>query len=183
MTSHSWTHVACKLVVLGYLQLHQGSEKAKFDAFAFSAAATTCRAQEVAPSIFHKLPFIFVSSPLFPFSYWRVVRSTTLHQQLMRWCNLNDDSFVPLQFIVKRKGLDCTEYGLVDGSVAKRQRLATDDGTKVFSPVTLDMVEDYEAFVKSFKRTVHHCKDEKGVLELGEFSLKLHFAFQFVTFH
>lgn len=84
-----------------------------------------------------------------------------------------DDSFVPMQFIVKRKGLDCTEYGLVDGHIAKRQRLATDADTEVNSPVTLEMVEDYEAFVKSFKRTVYHCMDEKGVLELGEFLLKL----------
>ncbi len=73
-----------------------------------------------------------------------------------------------LQFIVKRKGLDCTEYGLVDEHVAKRQRLTADDEDMPECPLTLDMVEDYEAFVKGFKRTVHHCMDDKGVLELGE---------------
>lgn len=72
------------------------------------------------------------------------------------------------QFIVKRKGLDCTEYGLVDGRLAKRQRLTTDDENMPGCPLTLGMVEDYEAFVKDFKRTVHHCMDEKGVLELGK---------------
>lgn len=32
-----------------------------------------------------------------------------------------------LQYMVKRKGLDFTEYGLVDARAAKRQRLAGDN--------------------------------------------------------
>lgn len=31
-----------------------------------------------------------------------------------------------MQYMVKRKGLDFTEYGLVDARAAKRQRLNTD---------------------------------------------------------
>ena len=38
-----------------------------------------------------------------------------------------------MQFIVKRKGLDLTEYGLVDAQAVKRQRLEPD----VRTPVTL----------------------------------------------
>ena len=38
-----------------------------------------------------------------------------------------------VQFIVKRKGLDLTEYGLVDAQAVKRQRLEPD----VKTPVTL----------------------------------------------
>jgi hypothetical protein len=71
---------------------------------------------------------------------------------------------------VKRKGLDCTEYGLVDGCLAKRQRLTANDEDAPGCPLTLDMVEDYETFVKTFKRTVHHCMDDKGILELGEYA-------------
>ena len=39
-----------------------------------------------------------------------------------------------MQFIVKRKGLDLTEYGLVDAQAVKRQRLEPD----VKTPVTLE---------------------------------------------
>ncbi len=74
------------------------------------------------------------------------------------------------QFLVKRKGLGCHEYGLVDSRVAKRQRLqplpAADDAVEAAaegaaasegaaaaatataspaaSPVSLQMVNEYE---------------------------------------
>lgn len=45
------------------------------------------------------------------------------------------DKEVSLQLIVKRKGLNLTEYGLVDAARVKRQRLAKhEDG-----PVSLQM--------------------------------------------
>jgi hypothetical protein len=69
--------------------------------------------------------------------------------------------------VVKRKGLDYTEYGLVDARAAKRQRLAPDAPDAAPCPVNLAMVEEYESFVKTFKRTFHHCTDAKGVLALG----------------
>ena len=42
---------------------------------------------------------------------------------------------VSVQLIVKRKGLDLTEYGLVDASLVKRQRLEGDSK----APVSLQM--------------------------------------------
>lgn len=54
-----------------------------------------------------------------------------------------------VQYLVKRKGLDYTEYGIVDGQAAKRQRRAppTDtDGAAAMPtcPVNLAQVENYE---------------------------------------
>ncbi|KAL0036922.1 hypothetical protein WJX77_005063 [Trebouxia sp. C0004] len=68
------------------------------------------------------------------------------------------------KYMVKRKGLDFTEYGLVDARAAKRQRLSGDfNDPKV--PVSLEMVEEYDTFCKDFRRCVHENQDQ-GNLDL-----------------
>ena len=49
-----------------------------------------------------------------------------------------------LQYMVKRKGLDFTEYGLVNARTAKRQRLSEDNNDPKY--VLLDR-EDFRLFV------------------------------------
>jgi hypothetical protein len=53
-----------------------------------------------------------------------------------------------MQYLVKRKGCDYTDYGIVDAQAAKRQRLAApaDGGadTAQTCPVSLAQVDDYE---------------------------------------
>lgn len=77
-----------------------------------------------------------------------------------------------VQFLVKRKGLDYAEYGLVDGGTVKRQRLlqpgASGDGTPSACGVSLAMVEEYETWRKEFERTVHD-NSEDGALNLGQY--------------
>ena len=89
---------------------------------------------------------------------------------------------MPSQFLVKRKGLGCNEYGLVDARAAKRQRLlppstitaasaasagatasggaaAEGDGgvadEATACPVSLQMVEDYEVGRHMFSQCLH----------------------------
>lgn len=79
-----------------------------------------------------------------------------------------------MQYLVKRKGLDLTDYGKVDGKAAKRQRFeqptaAQGDGTQaaVKCQVPVEMVEDYESYRKRFWAAVHE-HTERGDLNLGE---------------
>ncbi|KAL3145829.1 hypothetical protein ABBQ38_015202 [Trebouxia sp. C0009 RCD-2024] len=66
--------------------------------------------------------------------------------------------------MVKRKGLDFTEYGLVDARAAKRQRL-NGDGNDPKVAVSLEMVEEYDTFCKQFRKAVHENQDQ-GNLDL-----------------
>lgn len=53
-----------------------------------------------------------------------------------------------MQYLVKRKGCDYTDYGIVDAQAAKRQRLAASSDsaadTAPTCPVSLAQVDDYE---------------------------------------
>ncbi len=77
------------------------------------------------------------------------------------------DAGVLLQYLVKRKGLDFTECGMVDARVAKRQRLqqpGADEAPQ--SPVSIAMVDEWERFQKSFRCAVH-AHNDGGELDLG----------------
>lgn len=67
-----------------------------------------------------------------------------------------------LQYLVKRQGADYTDYGLVDAKAVKRQRL---QGSQT-GPICLDLVAEYEEFVRRFKQSVHNHKDGSA-LDLG----------------
>jgi hypothetical protein len=76
------------------------------------------------------------------------------------------------QYLVKRRGLDLTQYGKVDARAAKRQRFegVTGDkgsaGSSSSMPVLLEMVDEYEGFTSKFWSSVHdHTED--GDLDLG----------------
>ena len=55
-----------------------------------------------------------------------------------------------MQYLVKRKGCDYTDYGIVDAQAAKRQRLAASADstadTAPVCPVSLAQVDDYEVW-------------------------------------
>jgi hypothetical protein len=99
-----------------------------------------------------------------------------------------------LQYLVKRKGLDLTDYGKVDIKQAKRQRLEEGEDMTVqlpamqehrncptskqispdvfFSvgsgcPVSIEMVDEYEQYKSRFWADVCEHTD-KGSLDLGE---------------
>ena len=72
-----------------------------------------------------------------------------------------------LQYLVKRKGLDFTDCGMVDARVAKRQRLqqsGQDEAPQ--SPISIAMVDEWERFQKSFRCAVH-AHNDGGELDLG----------------
>ena len=78
----------------------------------------------------------------------------------------SDSSWSMMQLLVKRKGCSISEYGLVDMGKVKRQRLqGCDDAGD--SPVSLQMLEDWERFQKSAKMAVFN-NSEDGQLDLGE---------------
>jgi len=65
---------------------------------------------------------------------------------------------------VKRQGLDLTNFGKVDLKQARQQRLSADSNA---CPVSIKMVDEYEAALKSFWLSVHeHTQD--GAVEMGE---------------
>ncbi|PSC76676.1 High mobility group [Micractinium conductrix] len=66
-------------------------------------------------------------------------------------------------FLVLRKGLGISEYGLVEAAAVKAQRL----GGASDCPVPLAMLEEYEAFQRAFKREVHD-NTEAGDLVLSD---------------
>ncbi|GAB4824089.1 hypothetical protein N2152v2_011135 [Parachlorella kessleri] len=68
------------------------------------------------------------------------------------------------KFLVARKGKGLTAYGLVDAQSAKMQRLGQGSGDMP-CPVSLEMLEEWEAFEKGFKRAVHD-NSEGGELVL-----------------
>lgn len=78
---------------------------------------------------------------------------------------------VCLQYLVKRKGLDFAACGLVDAKAAKRQRLPAaadaDNAEAAACPVTLAMMDEWDAFNRSFRCAVHAHSDG-GDLDLGE---------------
>ncbi|EIE20576.1 hypothetical protein COCSUDRAFT_57721 [Coccomyxa subellipsoidea C-169] len=75
------------------------------------------------------------------------------------------------KYLVKRKGLDFSACGLVDARAAKRQRmLVPDDGDKTESSachVTVAMMDEWDAFNRSFRCAVHAHSDS-GELDLGD---------------
>ena len=88
--------------------------------------------------------------------------------------------FAP-QYLVKRKGLDFSACGLVDAKAAKRQRLAPppaasaagaadqlapDQAAESACPVSVAMMDDFDAFNRSFVCTIHAHSDS-GELDLG----------------
>ncbi|KAL6777433.1 hypothetical protein ACKKBF_B21480 [Auxenochlorella protothecoides x Auxenochlorella symbiontica] len=62
-------------------------------------------------------------------------------------------------YLVARKGLPLTDYGVVCSRTAKLQRMA-ESGTNTACPVSLSMVEDFEAFGKRFRMDVHGAQDD-----------------------
>ncbi|KAK9852558.1 hypothetical protein WJX84_011682 [Apatococcus fuscideae] len=72
------------------------------------------------------------------------------------------------KLLVKRKGCSLEDYGLCDMATAKRQRLQGSDGTEA-SPVSLEMLEEWEAFQKSCKMAVFN-GTEDGELDLDDLS-------------
>lgn len=91
-------------------------------------------------------------------------------------CTENNRCCVCPQYLVKRKGLDFSACGLVDARAAKRQRLppsppaaeqvAPDQAAKSACPVSVAMMDEYEAFNRSFLCAVHAHSDS-GELDLG----------------
>ncbi len=78
-----------------------------------------------------------------------------------------------MQYLVKRTGLDFSGCGLVDAREAKRQRLLalTEDGKTETAacPVTIDMMDEWDAFNRSFRCAVHAHSDS-GELDMGKSS-------------
>ena len=56
------------------------------------------------------------------------------------------------------------DYGLCDMAAAKRQRLT---GDPTASPVSLEMLEEWEAYQKACKMAVFNCTED-GEMDLGE---------------
>ena len=71
--------------------------------------------------------------------------------------------------MVKRKGLDFTDCGLVDARQAKRQRLQQPEQQDASQfPVSIAMVDEWESFQKSFRLAVHaHTGPDGKELEMG----------------
>ena len=73
------------------------------------------------------------------------------------------------QYLVKRVGCSLTEYGKVDCRAAKRQRCAgpeEEEGESAACPVSLQQVEEWEAYLRRFKGSIHeHTIDNE--LDLG----------------
>ena len=74
-----------------------------------------------------------------------------------------------MQFLVKRKGLDFTAYGLADATAIKRQKLGggnaapTDTGH-----LCRAVLDEYAAWDASFKRSLESHKDGSSAIDLGE---------------
>ncbi len=76
-----------------------------------------------------------------------------------------------MQYVVKRKGLDFTDCGMVDARAAKRQRLQQREQDEVSDfPVSIAMVDEWESFLKSFRCAVA-AHNDGGELDLGKHSL------------
>ncbi|BDA50575.1 probable high mobility group protein B2 at N-terminal half [Coccomyxa sp. Obi] len=75
------------------------------------------------------------------------------------------------KYLVKRVGLDFSGCGLVDAREAKRQRLliSTEDGKTETAacPVTIDMMDEWDAFNRSFRCAVHAHSDS-GELDMDD---------------
>lgn len=73
----------------------------------------------------------------------RALLTSTGHGLLSPHCTHASKCFLPplsLQYLVKRRGLDITEYGVVDARAAKRQRLGGDDAEAAACPLPLELV-------------------------------------------
>lgn len=68
------------------------------------------------------------------------------------------------KYVVKRKGLPFSEYGLVDVQAAKRQRV---DGDGKSCPLPLAMVNDFEGLHRTFWHEVNR-HSSGGHLDLDE---------------
>ena len=76
-----------------------------------------------------------------------------------------------LQYIVKRKGLDFTEYGLVDATAIKRQKLgggSSDAAAQDTGHLCTEVLSEYSAWDASFKRSLESHKDGSFAIDLGE---------------
>lgn len=79
-----------------------------------------------------------------------------------------EPSVPPLQYVVKRKGLDFSACGLVDAKACKRQRLAGPSKDEAAPcPVSIQLLDEWDAFTRGFRCAVHAHSDA-GELDLGE---------------
>ncbi|KAL4448032.1 hypothetical protein ABPG75_005251 [Micractinium tetrahymenae] len=62
------------------------------------------------------------------------------------------------KYVVLRRGLGLTEYGLVDAAAVKAQRLGGDESAAP-CPVGLAQLDEYEAFLRAFRGEVHSRTD------------------------
>ena len=85
-----------------------------------------------------------------------------------------------LQYIVKRKGLDFTEYGLVDATAIKRQKLggaSSGAAAQDTGHLCTEVLSEYLAWDASFKRSLESHKDGSCAIDLGELAVLCHVAF------
>ena len=73
-----------------------------------------------------------------------------------------------VQLLVKRKGCHIEDYGLCDMVKAKRLRMEAAEGESS-SPISLQMLEEWEKFQKSAKMAIFN-NTEDGELDLGGLS-------------
>ena len=74
-----------------------------------------------------------------------------------------------MQFLVKRKGLDFTEYGLVDATAIKRQKLGGGDAAPTDAGhLCRAVLDEYAGWDASFKRSLESHKDGGNAIDLGE---------------
>ncbi|KAK2077019.1 hypothetical protein QBZ16_005247 [Prototheca wickerhamii] len=59
-------------------------------------------------------------------------------------------------YLVARKGLPLTEYGIVCARTAKMQRLSMGDAS---CPLPLALIDEFEAFTRRFRMDVHGAQD------------------------
>ena len=79
------------------------------------------------------------------------------------------DALLPPQYILKRKGQDLTQYGLVDAQAIKRQKLGgdTQQGAPLPGGLTRAMVDDYNRFQAAFSKDLDSRK-RGNALDLGD---------------
>jgi hypothetical protein len=70
------------------------------------------------------------------------------------------------KYVVKRKGLQLHDFGLVDAAAAKRQCAGQNDSSTDLCKVNAQMINDFEAYKKRFEKdTVEHMISRE--LDLG----------------
>ncbi len=69
------------------------------------------------------------------------------------------------QYVVKAKGRSFADCGVVDARVAKRQR---HEGANDACPISVQMIDEYDAYVKKFKVETRDHTVDGGELDIGE---------------